>query len=88
MVADADAIIEPGAVVVPALNTPVANATVLRAWRRQHFAPRANVVRVELLYHFEHVVVSFQIARVFAARQKEEKVREQPQQDVTGCHNV
>lgn len=49
MVPDANAIIDPWAVMIPPFDTPIANIAMVGTGRRQHLIPRANIVRMEIL---------------------------------------
>jgi hypothetical protein len=51
MVAGADTVVDPGAVVVEALHTPVANAAVPRTLCPDYLAVRAKQYRVEIFQH-------------------------------------
>jgi len=64
MVVDADAVIEPWAVVVEALYAPVADGAVAGARRANHQAVGAHLTRVDLGQHVEEVVLGFQVAWV------------------------
>ena len=50
-----DAVVEPGAVMVPALDTPVADVAVLGAGCRQNLTTWANIIRAEKLQQVHNV---------------------------------
>lgn len=71
MIVNANAIVQPGAVVVEALDATIADGAVARARRTQHLAVWAHLTRVDLLEEFQEVVLWAKITRV-AGRGDEE----------------
>ena len=72
MVASADTLVDPGAVVVKSLHTAVANCTVPRPRSSQALALSAHVSRAHLFKQGQVVVFWLQIARVHARSYCEE----------------
>ena len=66
MVFHADTVVGPGTVMVPTLDTPIANAAVVGAGRRQHLAARADVIRVEIFEQVPNLVLFLEVAWVSA----------------------
>jgi len=82
VVVDADAVVDPGAVVVEPLHTPVADIAVARPLRPDHLALWAQMVRIESFDEREevHLFVLLQVARVLQPAQHEEYHRHREQQ--------
>ena len=68
VVVEADAVVDPGTVVVEALDTPVADAAVARPVGADHFAVGAQQHWVKNLHHLHewHTFWALEVARVFA----------------------
>ena len=88
VVADAYTVVYPGAVVIPALDTLVTNAAMVRTWRREHLTARADIIWVEILQQVHQIVFFPQISRVFATGHDKAKRQQYPEHCVQKCHDV
>ena len=71
MITDSDAVVEPRAVVVEALDAPVTNGTVTRARSAQDKAIWAHLAWMDFLEEVEEVVSLAQVARVLSGGDEE-----------------
>ena len=61
MVADADAVVDPRAVVVEALNALVADSAMPRSGRSENFAVRTHLAWMDARKHIHELVVWLQV---------------------------
>ena len=71
MVADSDAVVEPGAVVVETFDAAVADSAVAGAGGAEDQAVGAHLARVDLGQHVEEVLLLDQVAGVTRGRDEE-----------------
>ena len=71
MVVDADAVVQPWAMVVEALDTPIADGAVARSGRSEHLTVGAHLARVDLLEKLQEVVLRAKVTRVAGRCDKE-----------------
>ena len=67
MILHTDTVIDPRTMMVPALNTLIADAAVVRSGCSQYLAPRTDIIRVEVFEQVADLVLFLEVARVLAA---------------------
>ena len=88
MIPDANTVINPGAMMVPALNTTVTNIAVVRPWGSKHFAARTYVIRMKILQQMHYLILILEVTWVSTRGHKEAKHDKYPQEEMYYCRYV
>ena len=67
MVVDANAVVNPRAMMVKSFNTTIANCTMLRSWCSEDFTVRTHFTRMNFCKNLHKTEVFFNIARIMHA---------------------
>ena len=81
VIPDANTVINPGAVIVPTLDTTVTDNAVVRPWSGQNFAAWTYVIWVKILQQVHYFVLILKVARVSTSGHEEAKHDNYPQEN-------